>query len=111
LPSSHAQTNLKSHKLKGKLAGSWACSAGDDLRVVFQFVKQGGQEAILLETMGTHDEVYWSLFENWFQVVDYQSYRWCRARLPFSISSDDYGLYHVFNSCFIRQWSMGWFRF
>jgi len=49
---------LKSHKLKGKLAGSWACSAGYDLRIVFQFVKHSGQEAILLEGVGTHDEVY-----------------------------------------------------
>jgi len=30
---------LKTHKLKGKLASSWACSAGYDLRVLFQFVK------------------------------------------------------------------------
>jgi mRNA interferase YafQ len=49
---------LKTHKLKGKLAGSWACSAGYDLRIVFQFVKQSRQEAILLEGIGTHDEVY-----------------------------------------------------
>jgi len=49
---------LKSHKLKGKLAGSWACSAGYDLRIVFQFVKHSGQEAILLEALGTHDEVH-----------------------------------------------------
>ncbi len=49
---------LKTHKLKGKLAGSWACSAGYDLRVIFQFVKHQGQEAILLESIGTHDEVY-----------------------------------------------------
>jgi mRNA interferase YafQ len=49
---------LKTHKLKGKLAGSWACSAGYDLRLVFQFVKHRGQEAILLESIGTHDEVY-----------------------------------------------------
>jgi mRNA-degrading endonuclease YafQ of YafQ-DinJ toxin-antitoxin module len=49
---------LKTHKLKGKLAGSWACSAGYDLRIVFQFVKHRGQEAILLEAVGTHDEVY-----------------------------------------------------
>jgi mRNA-degrading endonuclease YafQ of YafQ-DinJ toxin-antitoxin module len=44
--------------LKGNLAGSWACSAGYDLRVVFQFVKHKGAEAILLEAVGTHDEVY-----------------------------------------------------
>jgi mRNA-degrading endonuclease YafQ of YafQ-DinJ toxin-antitoxin module len=49
---------LKTHKLKGKLAGSWACSGGYDLRVVFQFVKHGGHEAILLQCIGTHDEVY-----------------------------------------------------
>ena len=49
---------LKTHKLKGKLASSWACSAGYDLRVVFQFVKHKGQHAILLEDVGTHDEVY-----------------------------------------------------
>jgi addiction module RelE/StbE family toxin len=49
---------LKTHKLSGNLAGSWACSAGYDLRVVFQFVKHKGSEAILLESVGTHDEVY-----------------------------------------------------
>jgi addiction module RelE/StbE family toxin len=49
---------LKTHKLKGNLAGSWACSGGYDLRVVFQLVKHKGREAILLETVGTHDEVY-----------------------------------------------------
>jgi addiction module RelE/StbE family toxin len=52
----HSQ--LKTHKLKGKLAGSWACSAGYDLRVIFQFVKHKGNDAILLEGVGTHDEVY-----------------------------------------------------
>ena len=49
---------LKTHKLKGKLAGSWACSAGYDLRIVFKFVEDEGKEAILLETIGTHEEVY-----------------------------------------------------
>jgi mRNA interferase YafQ len=49
---------LKTHKLKGNLAGSWACSAGYDLRIVFQFVKHKGSEAILLEAVGSHDEVY-----------------------------------------------------
>lgn len=49
---------LKTHKLKGNLAGSWACSAGYDLRIVFQFVKHKGADAILLEALGTHDEVY-----------------------------------------------------
>jgi addiction module RelE/StbE family toxin len=49
---------LRTHKLKGKLAKSWACSAGYDLRIVFQFVRHGAHEAILLEVVGTHDEVY-----------------------------------------------------
>ncbi|MGH7956487.1 MAG: type II toxin-antitoxin system RelE/ParE family toxin [Opitutaceae bacterium] len=49
---------LRTHKLRGKLAKSWACSAGYDLRIVFQFVRPAQQEAILLEAVGTHDEVY-----------------------------------------------------
>jgi len=49
---------LRTHKLKGKLAGSWACSVGHDLRIVFSFVKYEGKEAILLETVGSHEEVY-----------------------------------------------------
>lgn len=51
-------SKLKSHKLKGDLEGSWACSVGYDLRIVFEFVQHDGSEAILLETIGTHDEVY-----------------------------------------------------
>jgi len=50
--------SLKTHKLKGKLKSSWACSAGYDLRIVFSFVKHKGSEAILLEAVGSHDEVY-----------------------------------------------------
>lgn len=49
---------LKTHKLKGNLADSWACSVAYDLRIVFEFVDHEGAEAILLETIGTHDEVY-----------------------------------------------------
>jgi len=49
---------LRTHKLKGPLAESWACSAGYDLRVVFTFVESEGEEAILLQTVGTHEEVY-----------------------------------------------------
>ena len=49
---------LKTHKLKGRLASSWACSGGYDVRVVFQFVKHKGGDAILLEAVGSHDEVY-----------------------------------------------------
>ncbi|MGA2027522.1 MAG: type II toxin-antitoxin system YafQ family toxin [Syntrophobacteraceae bacterium] len=49
---------LKTHKLKGKFEGSWACSPGYDLRIIFEFVQYQGSEAILLETIGTHQEVY-----------------------------------------------------
>ena len=52
------QPALKTHKLKGELAGSWACSAGYDLRIIFEFVQYEGAEAILLQTIGSHDEVY-----------------------------------------------------
>ena len=51
-------SRLRTHKLKGDLAGLWACSAGYDLRIVFEFVQHEGAEAILLQTVGTHDEVY-----------------------------------------------------
>jgi mRNA-degrading endonuclease YafQ of YafQ-DinJ toxin-antitoxin module len=49
---------LKTHKLKGHMEGSWACSGGYDLRIIFEFVDFEGSEAILLQTLGTHDEVY-----------------------------------------------------
>jgi len=49
---------LRTHKLKGKLANSWACRVAYDLRVVFEFVEQEGEQAILLESVGSHDEVY-----------------------------------------------------
>ena len=51
-------TALRTHKLTGALSGSWACSVGYDLRIIFKPVKQGGRPAVLLESMGTHDEVY-----------------------------------------------------
>lgn len=49
---------LQTHKLKGDLAGYWACSMAYDLRIVFEFVKHEGAEAILLQSVGTHEEVY-----------------------------------------------------
>jgi mRNA-degrading endonuclease YafQ of YafQ-DinJ toxin-antitoxin module len=49
---------LRTHKLKGSLEGAWSCSAGYDLRILFSFVEHEGSEAILLEALGTHDEVY-----------------------------------------------------
>ncbi|MBY0523047.1 MAG: hypothetical protein K2R98_06595 [Gemmataceae bacterium] len=53
-----AHPSLRAHKLRGLLAGCWACSAGYDLRVVFEYTLHEGAEAILLLGLGTHDEVY-----------------------------------------------------
>jgi addiction module RelE/StbE family toxin len=50
--------SLRTHKLKGRREGCWACSAGYDLRIVFDFVEHEGNQAILLFAVGTHDEVY-----------------------------------------------------
>lgn len=50
--------SLRTHKLTGNLQGSLACSAGYDLRIIFCLVKHVDKEAILLESIGTHDEVY-----------------------------------------------------
>jgi addiction module RelE/StbE family toxin len=52
------QPRLRTHKLKGELKDSYACSAGYDLRIIFKFVEYEQKQAILLESMGTHDEVY-----------------------------------------------------
>lgn len=49
---------LKTHTLKGDLDGIWVCSAGYDSRILFEFAQQEGREAILLLSLGTHDEVY-----------------------------------------------------
>lgn len=50
--------SLRTHKLRGPLAGNWACSAGYDLRIVFEFKQHEGKEAIVLLAMGNHDQVY-----------------------------------------------------
>ena len=51
---------LHSHKLKGELAGVWACTVDYDNRILYEFVQnpESGEEEIHLLTMGTHDEVY-----------------------------------------------------
>ncbi len=51
-------SNLKTHKLSGKLFGLSACSCGYDCRIIFSIEKYSGHEAILLIDIGTHDEVY-----------------------------------------------------
>lgn len=48
-----AHPSLRVHKLRGSLAGCWACSAGYDLRIVFECTQHEGQEAILLLALGT----------------------------------------------------------
>ena len=50
--------HLRTHKLRGNLAGLWACSAGYDLRIVFEIATVDDAEAILLVSVGSHDEVY-----------------------------------------------------
>ncbi len=50
--------SLKTHKLKGNFSGFWACSVEYDLRIIFELVQLEGIESILLEAVGTHDEVY-----------------------------------------------------
>lgn len=52
--------SLHSHKLKGDLAGVWACTVDYDNRILFEFVDDPdcGEKAIHLLGLGTHDEVY-----------------------------------------------------
>jgi mRNA-degrading endonuclease YafQ of YafQ-DinJ toxin-antitoxin module len=52
------QPQLKTHKLRGAMEGSWACSFGYDLRIIFELAQHEGKEAILLQSVGTHNEVY-----------------------------------------------------
>jgi addiction module RelE/StbE family toxin len=50
---------LRTHKLKGKLSGCWACNVKYNMRIVFQFVKSEDKEDnIFLIEIGTHDEIY-----------------------------------------------------
>jgi addiction module RelE/StbE family toxin len=49
---------LRTHKLKGRLAGCWAASAGYDLRIIFEILPTDTGEKITLHSIGTHDEVY-----------------------------------------------------
>jgi len=49
---------LQTHKLSGRWADCYACSAGYDLRIVFELIVRNGAEAINLITLGTHDQLY-----------------------------------------------------
>lgn len=52
--------SLKTHKLRGTLEGLWACWVEYDCRVVFFFDPDpdGGEDAIVLVDIGTHNQVY-----------------------------------------------------
>ena len=52
--------SFRSHKLKGKLSGTWACSVAYDLRIIFEPSQNPstGEDELLLLAIGTHDEVY-----------------------------------------------------
>jgi mRNA interferase YafQ len=45
---------LRTHKLKGELAGYWSFSVDDDLRVLFR--SEGND--VFLVNLGSHDQVY-----------------------------------------------------
>ena len=45
---------LRAHKLKGDLAGYWAFSVDEDMRVLFRW----DGDVCFLVALGTHDEVY-----------------------------------------------------
>lgn len=51
---------LRTHKLSGEFEGCWACSAGYDLRIIFEFVRprKEAEMEIHLLNIGTHNEVY-----------------------------------------------------
>lgn len=46
---------LRTHKLSGKLKGTWGFSINDDYRVLFEFLDK---DKVMLIDFGTHDEVY-----------------------------------------------------
>lgn len=49
-----ATPSLKTHKLKGNLAGLYACSLTQNLRIIFELTS----DTIHLIDIGSHDEVY-----------------------------------------------------
>jgi mRNA-degrading endonuclease YafQ of YafQ-DinJ toxin-antitoxin module len=55
---------LRTHILHGKFKGCYACDAGYNLRIIFEFIDYSDKKtkikinAIVLHTIGTHEEVY-----------------------------------------------------
>jgi len=47
-------SSLRLHKLSGKKVNQWSISIKKDLRIIFQYIKEG----ILLTNIGPHNEVY-----------------------------------------------------
>lgn len=50
-------TNLKTHKLFGKLKDLWSFTIEYDIRVVFYFTKDKPKKVVFVD-IGSHDEVY-----------------------------------------------------
>jgi addiction module RelE/StbE family toxin len=50
-------SQLKTHKLSGKLKELWSFSIEYDTRVIFYFTKDKPKKVVLID-IGTHDEVY-----------------------------------------------------
>jgi mRNA interferase YafQ len=49
---------LRTHKLKGRLSGVWACKVTSDYRILFEITEDDAGTCILLLSVGKHDEVY-----------------------------------------------------
>jgi len=52
---------LRTHKLKGELEGSWACSGGYDVRIVFRLARSTtdpSPEVVELLAIGRQEDVY-----------------------------------------------------
>ncbi len=49
---------LRTHKLKGSLKNCLSCSVAYDVRIIFELIQEENESVILLQTIGTHDEVY-----------------------------------------------------
>jgi addiction module RelE/StbE family toxin len=53
------EPSLRTHKLKGKLEGIWACKVTEDIRILFEIDEDENKElCILLLSVGKHEEVY-----------------------------------------------------
>jgi addiction module RelE/StbE family toxin len=54
------EPQLKTHKLRGRLEGLWACWVEYDCRIVFTFEPEPdtNEELIVLIDLGRHNEVY-----------------------------------------------------